>query len=148
MTGRKRHDPLAQTREVFSFAGENDNSVFVVAVVKRADAYWISCGNIFFAVAVIDDKREFRVQHGEHIRAVFPVHGEKYFAVRTAFERIFRTERFLYFFVSVYFAVADNIASVKLKWLHALGGKPHDGKTVKGKKSVAGIGDTAVVGTS
>ena len=37
---------------------------------------------------VVEDQREFCVQHGEHVRAVFPVHGQQYLAVRTALEGI------------------------------------------------------------
>ena len=148
MPGRKWHYLVAYADEVLRLARKHYRFVFVVSVVQGAYAYGITGGYVLVMLPVVDYKSEFRIEFSEHIRTVFSIHREQYFTVGATLERIFGRELLLYFFISVYFTVAYDIASVKFKGLHTLRGKPHYCEAVKCHESAAVINHTAVVGTS
>ena len=146
--GREGHNMPAHSDEVLRLAREHDNTFFIVAVVERADAYRVSCGDIFFLFAVVDNQRKLGIEHLEHIHAVFAVEREKYLAVGAAFECIFLRKLLFYLLVAVYLAVADDIAAVQFKRLHSVGGQSHYSKAVEAEQTFAGVYYSAVVRSS
>ena len=148
VSGREGHNMPAHSDEVLRLAREHDNTFFIVAVVERADAYRVSCGDIFFLFAVVDNQRKLGVEHLEHIHAVFAVEREKYLAVGAAFKCVFLCKLLFYLLVAVYLAVADDIAAVQFKRLHSVGGQPHYRKAVEAEQTFAGVYYSAVVRSS
>ena len=148
VSGREGHNMPAHSDEVLCLAREHDNTFFIVAVVERANAYRVSCGDIFFLFAVVDNQRKLGVEHLEHIHAVFTVEREKYLAVGAAFKCVFFRKLLFYLLVAVYLAVADDIAAVQFKRLHSVGSQPHYRKAVEAEQSFAGVYYSVVVRSS
>ena len=148
MSGRERHDLIAEGNEVLWLAGEDDHALFVIAVVERPDADGVARGDILFRASVVKNQRKLRVEHFKHVHAVFKVQRQQDLAVRAADELVFLLKLLFELLEPVDLAVADHIASVALKRLHAAGREAHDGKAMKTKQALAGIDDPAVVGAS
>ena len=120
ISGRKRHDPVADPRQVLGLAGEHGSAVLIIAVVKRADADGVAGGDKYLPLRVVQDQGKLRVQHPEHIRAVLPVQGQQHLTVGLALERIALLLQLpLQLLKAIDLAVADHIASVQLEGLHA-----------------------------
>ena len=148
MSGREWHYFFAKSDQIFGFAGKDGGAVPAEAVIEGAYAYRVTRRNIFAGFRIIYYKRKLGVEHREHICAVFAIHRQKYFTVRTAFEGVFRFEGGFQLFKAVYLAVAHDIASVKLKRLHPFRSEPHYGKTVESEQTFAGVYYPAVVRSS
>ena len=98
---------------------------------------------------VVDDAGKLRIEHGKHIRAVFPVQGKQYLAVTVTAEAVALCCKLAAeFSESVYLAVADNIVPVKLKGLHPLWSKSHYRKALKSQNAVFKVDYPLIVRTS
>ena len=148
MSGRKRHDLIAQPDKVLRLACKDDHAFFVVAVVQRANADGVARGDIFLRAPIKQDQRKFRVEHFEHIHAVLKIQRQQNLAVRAADKFILLFQLLLELLEAVNFAVADDVAAVALKRLHAAGRQAHDGKPVKTEQALAGVYNPAVVRSS
>ena len=145
---REGHDLVRQAQQVFGFAGKDDRPLAVIPVVEGADADGVPGGDELVRGAVIEDAGEFRVQQGEHVRAVFLVHGEQDLAVGGAVKDVALFCQLLFErFKAVDLAVADGEAAVQLEGLHPGGGEAHDGQTVKAQHALPGLNHPAVVGS-
>ena len=119
MSGREWHNALRESHQVFRFAGEEDCTVFIIAVIERPDADRVAGCDILTRLTVIKYAGKLRIQHCEHIRPVFAVHGQNDLTVAVACKCIpLFSQLFPHDFESVKLSVADNIASVQLKGLH------------------------------
>ena len=149
VSGRKRHHLAAHAHQVLGLTAKDDDALFVIAVVQRADADGVAGGDELLRLAVIEDQSILRVQHSEHVHAIFLVQRQKYLAIGTAAEGIALFQQLgLAFLVAVDLAVADHIAVAQAEGLHPLRRQAHDGQTVKAQQTVAGIHDPAVVGAA
>ena len=146
--GREGAHAPHQPDEVLRLAGEEHRAVHVVAVEEGADAYGIARCDELVRLGVVDDAGELGVEHAEHIRPVLAPEREQHLAVGAAFEGVLGGEFFLYLFIAVDLAVADDIAAVQFKGLHAGGVKAHDGQAVKAEYAVVELNNTAVVGAA
>ena len=81
MTGREGHDLVGQIQKVFRFAGKENGAFFVITVVQRSDTNGVAGGDKTAGLRVVQNKSEFRVQHGEHLHAVFLIEGKQDLAV-------------------------------------------------------------------
>ena len=121
MSGRERHDLIAEGNEVLWLAGEDDHALFVIAVIERPDTDGVARGDILFRASVVKNQRKLRVKHFKHVHAVLKVQRKQNLAVRAADELVFLLELLFELLEPVNLAVADHIASVALKRLHAAG---------------------------
>ena len=146
MARREGHDFLAEAHQVLRLAGEDDGAVPVVAVVQRADADGIPGGQEASGASVVEDQGKFRVQHDEHVCAVFLVEGQQDLAVAVAVKDIaFVLQSLFHRAEAVQFPVADHGIPVQGKGLHSLFCKAHDGKALESQKPVPGVHDPCVV---
>ena len=120
MSRREGQDLFRKSHQVFRFAGEDHDAPGVIAVIERTDADGIPGGDELAGPAVVEDAGELRVQHGEHIGPVFEIEGQKDLAVAVRLKDVpFPPQTFALLFKSVKLAVADDVATVKRKGLHA-----------------------------
>ena len=133
--GREGEDGLAQAHQVLGLAGEGHAAVGKHSIVQRADADGIARGHEGLALRVVDDECKFRVQRLEHLQAVFPVQGQQDFAVGFALEAVLRLQALAHRAEAVELAVADHVAAVQLKGLHAARVQTHDGQPVEAQIS-------------
>ncbi|MPN17583.1 hypothetical protein SDC9_164938 [bioreactor metagenome] len=75
MPRREGMNRVGQSRDVLRFAGKHDFAVLVIAVEQWADADGVARGDEGVALVIIEDQRELRVQHREHIRPVTLIEG-------------------------------------------------------------------------
>ena len=81
---REGHDFLRETDQVFRFAGKEDHSVVIIAVVERPDPDRVAGGYILLLFGVINDAGKFGIEHSEHIGPVLTVQGKDDLAVAVA----------------------------------------------------------------
>ena len=149
VSGRERHDFAADAHKVFRLTGKNDGAGIVVAVVERTDADGVAGGDKGLLLRVVQDQGELGVQHAEHVGAVLPVEGKQNLAVGFAAEGIALCQQLpLQRLKAVDLAVADHIAAVQCKGLHAGRLQTHDGQPVEAQQPVTGVNDPAVVGAT
>ena len=70
MSRWKRADLLTESNQIFSFTGKNKNSFFVISVIEWTNSDGISRRKIASGLSVIDNTRELRIQHTEHLCSV------------------------------------------------------------------------------
>ena len=146
MSGRKRHDFFGQSHQVFGLTGKKNAPAFIIPVIQGPDTQRIPRGNIAAGAAIEKHTGKFRIQHSKHFRSVLPVHRKQDFTVTAALKGVpFLHQRLLLRFKPIEFAVADGIASIQFKRLHARRRQAHNGKAVKTHKPPAGIHNAAVV---
>ena len=146
VTGREGEYAPAKAHQVLGLAGKDQNSRLVVAVVQRPDADGVTGGDIAAGSCVKEDEGKLRIQHGEHIRAVFFVQGQQHLAVGAAGKGIaLGGELRLELLKAIDLAVAHQVFAVQLKGLHTLAAQAHDGQAVKAHEAHAGVNDAAVV---
>ena len=146
MARREGHDFLAEAHQVLRLAGEDDGAVPVIAVVQRADADGIPGGQEASGASVVEDQGKFRVQHGEHVCAVFLVEGQQDLAVAAAVKDIaFVLQSFFHRAEAVQLPVADHGIPMQGEGLHPFPGKAHDGKPLEAQKAVPGVYDPRIV---
>ena len=101
-------------------AGAEDAAV-VVSELCRVTFQTNGGGDILFRASVVKNQRKLRVEHFKHIHAVLKVQRKQYLAVRAADKLIFLLELLFELLEPVNFAVADDVAAIALKRLHAAG---------------------------
>ena len=143
---RKRRDPLRKPHQIFRFARKHYHTVFVEAVVERADPHRVSRRDELARSAVVNHARELRVEHFEHAGSVLEIHRKQYLAVAAAPERIpFPDQLLALFLESVQLAVANGKAAAKFKRLHSRVVKAHYREPVKAEYSLIRFDDSGVV---
>ena len=80
MSGRKRHNFVNQTDQVLRLTGKYDLSL-MIPVKQRSDSDRVSCGDQLIPDTVIQNAGILGVEHGEHVRPVFFIHGKQDFTV-------------------------------------------------------------------
>ena len=68
--GRERKDLVTQLDQVLRLRSKDDDALFVIAVIQRADSDRVAGGDVLTGAAVKQDQRIFRIQKAEHIYAV------------------------------------------------------------------------------
>ena len=108
---REGHDLFAKPHQVFGLACHYHDVFIIISVVERTYSYRIPGCDVFVSLCVVNDAGKFRVQHGEHICAVFFIKREENFTVAVAFKGIFRCKLRAKFFKAIDLAVADAITA-------------------------------------
>ena len=68
--GRERKDLVTQLDQVLRLRSKDDDAIFVIAVIQRADSDRIAGSDVLAGAAVKQNQRIFRIQKAEHIYAV------------------------------------------------------------------------------
>ena len=146
MPRREGYDLSDQAHQTLGLAGEDDNSLGVIAIVERADANRVPGGNEPSRLPIVENAGELGVQHGKHVHSVLPVHGQQDLAIRAALEGIaLGRQSCPQPPKAVYLAVADAAATVQREGLHPLGVEAHNGQPVKAQQALSRGGKPGVV---
>ena len=117
--------------EVLRLAGKGHRAVRRPSIIQGTDADRVARGDQAVFLRVIEDQRELRVQHAEHVHAVLAVQRQQDLAVRVARKGILFLQPLADRAEAVQLAVADHEAAVQLERLHARLGQAHDGQAMK-----------------
>ena len=88
VSGGKGHNLLTNAHKVFGLAGKDNRSLLIVAVIKRANSYWVSGRNVLLPFGVKYNAGKFGIQHFEHIGAEFIIKRKKNFTVAVALKAV------------------------------------------------------------
>ena len=128
MSGRERHNLFHYTNEVLGLACKQDNTCLIVSVIKRSDTYRITGCDILSCFSVIYDARKLRIEHPEHLRAVFEIQRKKYLAVTLALKGVsFFNQHIAEQLEIIYLTVTYAVASSCFKRLHSFIVQTHYG---------------------
>ena len=142
MSRREGADLPAQPHQVLRLAGKDDGAGAIIAVVQGPDADGVPGGDEIVLFGVVDDEGELCVQLGEHVQAVLFVQGQQDLAVAAALELVaFFRQLPLQGAEAVDLAVADHVAAVQRKGLHARLCQAHDGQPVEAQPAGRGLDD-------
>ena len=145
---RKRQDFANQPYQIFRFAGKQDRTVSVIAVIQRANADGVTGGDKLLLPAVVENAGKLRIQLSKHADAVFFIHGQQHFAVGLAGKGVVLGQFLFKLFKAVNLAVADHPAAVQAEGLHSFRVKPHDGQSVKAEYPLPHVNDAGIVRAS
>ena len=148
VSGREGKNGAHQTHQIFGLAGKDNLTLCIIPIVQRPDTDGISGCHKGVRFGIVEDAGKFCIQHGEHIGAVFFVHGQQHLAVGVAAEGVLPGQGLTDFFKAVDLAVAHHCAAVQGEGLHPLRVQTHDGKPVKAQKTLPCGNHPGIVRTS